>query len=48
MTRLAADWDYNDMVVTWAEPTAVPEVGAMSMLGLGLLSLGLARRRWGR
>ena len=47
-TRLAADWDYNDMIVTWAEPTAVPEVGAMSMLGLGVLSLGLARRRWGR
>lgn len=47
-TRRPADWDYNDMIISWAEPTAVPEVGAMSMLWLGLLSLGAARRRWGR
>jgi hypothetical protein len=39
-----ADWDYNDMVVGWTEP--VPELGTTSMLGLGLLSLGAARRRW--
>jgi hypothetical protein len=43
-TTKPADWDYNDMVVRWAEP--VPEVGSMSMLGLALLSLGAARRRW--
>lgn len=47
-TLRPADWDYNDMIISWAEPTAVPEVGAMSMLWLGLLSLGAARRRWGR
>ena len=39
-----SDWDYNDVLVRWAEP--VPEVGSMSMLGLALLSLGAARRRW--
>jgi len=39
-----ADWDYNDVIVSWAEP--VPERGSMSMLGLALLSLGAARRRW--
>ena len=43
-TPKPADWDYNDMVIRWAEP--VPEVGSMSMLGLALLSLGAARRRW--
>ena len=47
-TRRPADWDYNDMVVSWAEPTRVPEVGSMRMLGLGLLSLGMALRRWRR
>jgi len=43
-TRRPADWDYNDIIIKWAEP--VPEVGTMSMLGLGLLSLSAARRRW--
>lgn len=43
-TRRPADWDYNDMIIRWAEP--VPEVGSPSMLALALLSLGAARRRW--
>jgi hypothetical protein len=43
-TPRPADWDYNDMIINWAEP--VPELGTMSMFGLGLLSLGAARRRW--
>jgi hypothetical protein len=43
-TNWTADWDYNDVIIKWAEP--VPEVGSMSMLGLALLSLGAARRRW--
>jgi hypothetical protein len=46
-TRLAADWDYNDMIVTWAAQP-VPEAGAMSMLALGLMSIEMARRRWRR
>jgi len=45
-TTRPADWDYNDMIIRWAEP--VPEVGTLSMLGLGLLSLRGARRRWRR
>jgi hypothetical protein len=45
-TPRPADWDYNDMVIKWAEP--VPEVGTMSMMGLGLLSLRVALRRWRR
>ena len=45
-TTRPADWDYNDMIVSWAEPTTVPEVGSLSMLGLGLLSVGITRRRW--
>jgi len=43
-TPRPADWDYNDVIIKWAQP--VPEVGSMSMLGLALLSLGAARRRW--
>ena len=43
-TAPTSDWDYNDVIARWAEP--VPEVGSMSMLGLALLSLGAARRRW--
>ena len=43
-TEPTSDWDYNDVIVRWAEP--VPEVGSMSMLGLALLSLSAARRRW--
>jgi hypothetical protein len=47
-TPRTADWDYNDAVFTWAEPVpqVVPEVGSTSMLGLALLSLCAARRRW--
>jgi hypothetical protein len=54
-TRRPADWDYNDIVIKWstrpmlmqvAEP--VPEVGSLGMMGLGLLSLGAAIRRWRR
>jgi hypothetical protein len=47
-TRRTADWDYNDVVITWAEPVpeVVPEGGSTSMLGLALLSLCAARRRW--
>jgi hypothetical protein len=41
-----ADWDYNDIIVKW--PQSVPEVGNLSMLGLGLLSLQTARRWWRR
>jgi hypothetical protein len=44
-TARPSDWDYNDMIIRGAtEP--VPEVGTLSMLGLGLLSLRLALRRW--
>lgn len=45
-SNLTADWDYNDMLVRWAAPEHVPEVGSMSMLGLALLSVSAARRRW--
>jgi hypothetical protein len=45
-TPRPADWDYNDMIIRWAEP--VPEAGSMSMFSLGLLSLGAALRRWRR
>jgi hypothetical protein len=43
-TARPSDWDYNDMIIRGTE--SVPEVGSLSMLGLGLLSLRVALRRW--
>jgi hypothetical protein len=38
----SSDWDYNDFVV---EISAVPEPGTAVLVGLGLIAIGLQRRR---
>lgn len=39
------DFDYNDMLVGISDVKAVPEPGTLALLGLGLLGLGVNRRR---
>lgn len=42
---LAGDFDYNDLIVGISDVKAVPEPSTIALLGLGMLGLGLARRR---
>ncbi|SNB55472.1 PEP-CTERM protein-sorting domain-containing protein [Marinobacter sp. es.042] len=39
------DFDYNDLIVGISDVQAVPEPGTLALLGLGVLGLGMARRR---
>lgn len=40
-----SDWDYNDLVLIVESVEPVTEPGTVALLGLGLVSLGLARRK---
>jgi hypothetical protein len=39
------DFDYNDLIVGISDVQAVPEPGTLALLGLGMLGLGMTRRR---
>ncbi|MBW3225641.1 MULTISPECIES: PEP-CTERM sorting domain-containing protein [Marinobacter] len=42
---LNGDFDYNDLVVGISDVKAVSEPGTLALFGLGMLGLGMARRR---
>lgn len=44
-TRRTADWDYNDVILSWnVQP--VPEPVSTGTFGFGLLAIGYLKRRW--
>ena len=45
-THRTADWDYNDVILEITTPQPVPEPGGISLLGIGLLAIARAYRKW--
>jgi hypothetical protein len=45
-TARTADWDYNDKIISWQDPTPVPEPGSVLLVATGFIAV--LRRAFGK